>query len=98
MLAVERPVVLPQGSSRIVLLAFTGPLVPRRGVATALAGAVDSGATIVATHLLPVALHLPMMRRSSRARRERESFSVPFRRGSRRRECRRSRGSPAGAV
>lgn len=42
MLAVERPFVLPQGSSRIVLLAFTGPLVPRRGVATALAGAVDS--------------------------------------------------------
>jgi|SRR3954447_195802 len=60
MLAVERPVVLPQASSRIVLLAFTGPLVPRRGVATALAGAVNSGATIVATHLLPVALHLPM--------------------------------------
>src|SRR4051794_22221133 len=60
MLAVGRGVVLPQGSSRIVLLAFTGPLVPRRGVATALAGEVDSGATIVAAHLLRVALHLPM--------------------------------------
>ena len=60
MLAVERPVVLPQASSRIVLLAFTGPLVPRRGVATALAGEVDGGATIVAAHLLGVALHLPM--------------------------------------
>src|SRR4051794_32596557 len=44
MLTIERSVVLPQGSSRIVLLAFTGPLVPRRGVATALAGEVDSGA------------------------------------------------------
>jgi hypothetical protein len=60
MLTVERPLVLPHGSSRIVLLAFTGPLVRRRAVAMALAGEVDSGATIVAAHLVRVALHLPM--------------------------------------
>ena len=51
---------LPLVSSRIVLLAFTGPLVPRRGLETALAGEVGTGLTIVAAHLLRVPLHLPI--------------------------------------
>src|SRR3954469_9854466 len=60
MLTLERPVVVSQMSSPIVLLAFTAPLLPRRGVATALAAQADGGATIIAAHPLQVPLHLPM--------------------------------------